>query len=92
MSAKHKFFIIGDMLELGNESSQAHQEIADLATSLGLTGILVGPEFSQVSTDILQLADAEATRNHLISNSLKDHMILIKGSRGIKLENVVDAL
>ena len=93
-SAAQKFFVIGDMLELGEMGPAEHRHIIEVAKRLGLNGILVGPIFKAVRVD----GDYEVFENNLAakafleSRALRDHVILIKGSRGIKLEEVVSAL
>jgi UDP-N-acetylmuramoyl-tripeptide--D-alanyl-D-alanine ligase len=89
-----KFFVIGDMRELGLEASQEHKAILQKATELGLQGITVGEHFKNLEKDFL--FPAFSTNNeameYLRSKGLKDCLILIKGSRGIKLEEVVTVL
>jgi UDP-N-acetylmuramoyl-tripeptide--D-alanyl-D-alanine ligase len=93
-SAAHKFFVIGDMLELGDMGPAEHRHIIEVAKRLGLNGVLVGPIFKAVRVD----GDYEVFENNLAAKAfletleLRDHVVLIKGSRGIKLEEVVSAL
>jgi len=93
-SAAQKFFVIGDMLELGDMGPAEHRHIIDVAKRLGLKGILVGPIFRSVWKD----GDYDVFENNLAAKAyletlaIRDHVILIKGSRGIKLEEVVSAL
>ncbi|MGB0137369.1 MAG: UDP-N-acetylmuramoyl-tripeptide--D-alanyl-D-alanine ligase [Flavobacteriales bacterium] len=86
------FFIIGGMRELGDTSNLAHQRICDHAKRLGLDGWLVGHEFEAAQTNYPKFADADAVREALASSSIEGHTVLIKGSRGIRLETVVDLL
>jgi len=56
LSASSKIAILGDMLELGNYSEQAHSEILAQANNLNFYKvILVGNEFKKVSTNNLTL-------------------------------------
>jgi UDP-N-acetylmuramoyl-tripeptide--D-alanyl-D-alanine ligase len=93
-SAAQKFFVIGDMLELGEMGPAEHRHIIEVAQRLGLKGILVGPIFKSVWKD----GDYDVFENNLAAKafleaqSMSNHVILIKGSRGIKLEEVVSAL
>jgi len=94
MDGDGKFLILGDMLELGHESSTEHQNIVELASSLGLNdGILVGAEFKSIDQDQFPCFDSttEAIK-HLEKASLKEALILIKGSRGIRLEATQEIL
>lgn len=91
----HKMLILGDMLEIGMESEAEHRKILRLAANLGFSGILlVGPEFSKLADMHLMksfLTSREAM-NYLTTHPVRNHFILIKGSRGIGLEKVLEAL
>ena len=93
-STEQKFFVIGDMLELGEMGPAEHRHIIEVAKRLGLKGILVGPIFRSVRGDgDFEVFDNNvAARAYLEAASIRNHVILIKGSRGIKLEEVVSAL
>lgn len=86
------FFIIGDMLELGEETRSAHQRAIDLAVELGLDGWVVGETFAETPGPFPHFPDAESVRHKLESAPLSGKLILVKGSRGIRLEEVVDRL
>ncbi len=94
IDSPNKFFIIGDMLELGAESLHEHQMILELAAQLNLKGITVGPIFKSLTSSILTI------QFHLTSEAIEfmnqhptyDSMILLKGSRGIGLEKLENSL
>ena len=99
MEAEHKVLILGDMLELGEWSSEAHQTILRKADGIAERIILVGNEFAKAynaseelhSDYALYPTTVEALvalENNPISNSL----ILLKGSRGIALEKLIPIL
>jgi len=90
----NKFFIIGDMRELGPEGVQEHRNILQKAEELGLHGITVGPIFQEVGIDFPfpTFATNDEAIWHFREQPLKGHIVLIKGSRGIHLEDVVSAL
>ncbi|MBS1580807.1 MAG: UDP-N-acetylmuramoyl-tripeptide--D-alanyl-D-alanine ligase [Bacteroidetes bacterium] len=88
-----KLAILGDMLELGAESAAEHQRIVDLLGTLGLEAMLVGPEFQRTSGDgPTRHASAQAALAALEQQRPEGRLLLVKGSRGIKLETVVPAL
>jgi UDP-N-acetylmuramoyl-tripeptide--D-alanyl-D-alanine ligase len=88
----NKYLILGDMLELGEESLKEHEEIINLLHDKNLVDYyLVGPIFSSITTQ-KSFKNVEVTRDLLKSLNLKDKTILIKGSRGIKLELILDSL
>jgi UDP-N-acetylmuramoyl-tripeptide--D-alanyl-D-alanine ligase len=93
MEADDKFFVIGDMMELGSDSQEEHEKIVQLAIELGLSGILVGKEFGKINQTKFEHFDSntEASKR-LESINLQDYLILVKGSRGIKLEEVMPSL
>lgn len=83
-----KYFIIGDMLELGEESYFEHRTIIDLIEELKLKGVTVGNEFSYFQSDNV-VQDFGSTKEFievLKNNPVENKLILLKGSRGIGLE------
>jgi len=87
--------ILGDMLELGDYSPTAHQEIADLAGSLGLSLLVfIGPEFARVQRPeaSVHFGDAAAAAAWLQSLRVRNCVLLLKGSRGIGVERVLESL
>lgn len=99
MEAEHKVLILGDMLELGEWSEEAHKTILRKADGIAERIILVGNEFAKAynaseelhSDYALYPTTVEALvalENNPISNSL----ILLKGSRGMALEKLIPIL
>jgi UDP-N-acetylmuramoyl-tripeptide--D-alanyl-D-alanine ligase len=81
--------ILGDMLELGDESATEHRAILDLLSGLGIKQVyLIGKEFAAVSEPygFQVFSDVLAFNNALINHSWNGTHILVKGSRGIRLE------
>lgn len=88
----HKLLILGDMLELGHISDEEHQNIIIILERKNLTAILVGTEFSkQTSNFPTYLTTKELNENENL-HQIKNHFILLKGSRGIKLESLIEEL
>lgn len=89
-----KLAILGDMRELGAVAEAEHRAIVDFVRSAGIPTITVGALFAQVTegSPIRSFADATQALAHLQSNPVRNHLVLVKGSRGIKLETVVPAL
>jgi len=93
LKERHKTVILGDMFELGEDSAKEHQAIADLATNLKFKHVfLVGENFSLTQTKSHQFKGFKELKNYLLTNALKGYSILIKGSRGMKLERVLEIL
>ncbi|HAJ99064.1 MAG TPA: UDP-N-acetylmuramoyl-tripeptide--D-alanyl-D-alanine ligase [Bacteroidales bacterium] len=88
--------LLGDMLELGIASREEHQQIANLAQKLDFDlTILVGKEFSHIaipSGNFQKFDSVEQARDWLKQNPLLGYHVLVKGSRGIKMEKSLDVL
>ena len=100
MEAEHKVLLLGDMLELGAWSEEAHQTILRKADGVAERIILVGGEFAkayvaigeELSADYsLYPTTAEAVAA-LENSPISDSLILLKGSRGIALEKLIKIL
>ncbi len=91
-----RILILGDMLELGKDSMEEHRQLVrdlqeknDEYEQLWL----VGQEFGKLNVDapILHFPSAEKVSEELKKQGLENHSILLKGSRGIGLERVIDS-
>lgn len=91
---RKKLAILGDMRELGETSMAEHAAIIHLVQQLGLDALFVGKEFMQTLPEvpIHRFADVTAALDALKADPPKGRMILVKGSRGVKLEEVVGML
>lgn len=89
-----KVVILGDMFELGDDSDKEHQYIADLATKLNFSKvILVGAHFFK--TESSKAIKFASTEELLAVIDPKDYLhthILLKASRGMALERLLDKL
>jgi UDP-N-acetylmuramoyl-tripeptide--D-alanyl-D-alanine ligase len=87
---KNKLCILGDMLELGRESEKEHLDIIKLTNQLELDCIFVGEIFNSLTENGFK------TRNELVKNIQENNIhkktILLKGSRGIGLELLIEHL
>ncbi len=92
----NKIVILGDMLELGQESREEHQKVADYLNQQDFETILmVGKEFSasQTGTKTKKFDRIELLSDYLTQQKpMENKLILIKGSRGIKLERALDQI
>ena len=87
-----KAFILGDMLELGEKSLVEHQFIIDELSKKNYKVILVGQEFSKCQHNFIQFFNSKDAMEWIEENPIKDMLILLKGSRGIRLEILKDVL
>ena len=94
------FLVLGDMLELGPEAEAMHREIGAAAATIHETWLYVTGNFSKSVADAA-LANGMAaekiftgTKDEIcddLSNRLEpDDWVLVKGSRGMAMETVVD--
>ncbi|EMS34910.1 UDP-N-acetylmuramoylalanyl-D-glutamyl-2,6-diaminopimelate--D-alanyl-D-alanine ligase [Mariniradius saccharolyticus AK6] len=92
---KHKMVILGDMFELGEHTEAEHQKIGEILSQFAfdkicLTGKHMQAALSKAPISTLYFPDPFSFRNWLQDSKLEDYQILIKGSRGMKLETLVD--
>ncbi|WP_190809687.1 UDP-N-acetylmuramoyl-tripeptide--D-alanyl-D-alanine ligase [Flagellimonas sp. S3867] len=93
MRGAKKALILGDMFELGTEAQVEHQAIADLAHDLGFSTVfLVGGNFYKTQSTFKKFESFTDLKKHLESNPLPNSSLLIKGSRGMALERVLEFL
>lgn len=90
-----KIVILGDMLELGDETETAHLRILEILETMDLKRIfLVGPVFSKLNKRKrwLTFSSSAEAREWLDSHPVKQAHILLKASRGIHLEEIIPSL
>lgn len=93
MEDENKTLIIGDMLELGEQSDAEHQRIVDLIVEKGFTDVfLVGKCFQTVKSNFINFADVDELTAYLQKNPFQNRFILVKGSHGIHLEKIIGEL
>ena len=99
IEAQHKIAMLGDMLELGDDSLTEHIRIAGMALDLNADKVcFVGKEFEAALENIGGHEKAECfptstdLAQWLDSQSISNTVILIKGSRGTRMENVIETL
>ena len=99
MEAENKVLILGDMLELGEWSEEAHLNILHKADTVAERIILVGKEFANAYEKSEELSAKYAlyptTVEALVAlekEPISGALVLLKGSRGIKLEKLIDKL
>ena len=95
IEAPKKMVILGDMMELGDESQLEHQKIVQLLTQeTKYEIVLVGKAFQDVTVPSFfrQFPSNVELCNWLREKSIRDHHILIKGSRGVQLEKVIEVI
>jgi UDP-N-acetylmuramoyl-tripeptide--D-alanyl-D-alanine ligase len=86
----NKICILGDMLELGEYSKKEHQEITSLCENLNLSCYFIGEEFQKVNNQAFK--NRRDFEEHIQKQNIRKKTILLKGSRGIGLEKLVEYL
>ena len=90
----NKIVILGDMLELGNFSKDEHEKIIDLLHKMEIESVyLVGKNFSSINISdsrFKKFNDTEQLIRGLDLTKIKNKNILIKGSRSIGLEKLIN--
>ena len=93
MDVPEKTLILGDMLELGKQSADEHQKIADLVKDKGFSSVyLVGKSFQATKSNFKKFADIGALIAEIRENPLQNKFILVKGSHGIHLEKILELI
>ncbi len=91
-----KILILGDMLELGDDSPNEHQKIVEYIENEKILYIfLIGNQFKETISDkkTKKFDNIELLHNYLYQQkNVEDSLILIKGSRGIHLERILELL
>ena len=94
LTDKNKIVILGDMFELGSYAEIEHQKITDLVNNNNLKHIyLLGENFLKTITNnknITILKNYNSFKEHFDIVKFKNSTILIKASRGMALERIVN--
>ena len=87
--------ILGDMLELGSYSEKEHHAILNYLLKNNIDEVVaIGPEFSKFSSDF-PFEFYTNVDDYIVSlqiDSIKGHQLFLKGSRGLKLERIVEKI
>ncbi|MFY0631415.1 MAG: UDP-N-acetylmuramoyl-tripeptide--D-alanyl-D-alanine ligase [Flavobacteriaceae bacterium] len=90
IDSSSKIAILGDMFELGEEAETEHQYMVDFSNSLNINQVIfVGSNYYKTNA-VEKFTDFEALKESISKTTFKDSSILIKGSRGMALERLLD--
>ena len=92
---EQKVLILGDMLELGKEEFIEHHKIIEIlekSNILEKNVFLIGCNFSKTKNQFQKFPTKEDFFCFLKNANIKNKLILIKGSRKIELENLIEEL
>jgi UDP-N-acetylmuramoyl-tripeptide--D-alanyl-D-alanine ligase len=95
MKGENKVLIIGDMLELGKNTENEHKNILQLILQSDIKEVfLIGKTFVKISenSNLKTFESVSLFKEYLKNNPLLNKQILIKGSHGIHLEELIPIL
>ena len=100
--AKRKIAVLGDMLELGKRTEEAHNEIGLQASRVADIIVLVGPRAKFIGDGAkankfkeknIYYFDSSITCGKFLAGIVEEgDVILLKGSQGVRLERAVEAI
>ena len=97
---RRRVAVLGDMLELGPEAPRFHRAAGERAARLGFSPVVAVGELSRelaagaaaAGAEAVWLADAKAAADWAAGGVQRGDVVLVKGSRGVKLDRVVQRL
>jgi UDP-N-acetylmuramoyl-tripeptide--D-alanyl-D-alanine ligase len=90
LNESDKIAILGDMLELGEESRAEHQKILTYCSENNIECITIGPIFQSLNK--IGYNSIEEYKESYLKKKITKKTILLKGSRGIALELLIPCL
>lgn len=94
MNARNKIVILGDMNELGSETAATHRQLVKRTVHMDLEEVLLcGPlikEAARLNPEARWFPDTQALVSHLQAKNYNDTLFLVKASRSIGLEKVME--
>jgi UDP-N-acetylmuramoyl-tripeptide--D-alanyl-D-alanine ligase len=90
IKADNKVLVLGGMMELGNESLQEHQSIIDLINQHQWTQVvLVGGDYGKIDHNFTYFNTSDEARQWYKNNRFENTYFLVKGSRSIQMEKIL---
>jgi UDP-N-acetylmuramoyl-tripeptide--D-alanyl-D-alanine ligase len=99
--AGRRWVILGDMLELGAQTESAHRDVGSWVAGLPVAGFLAVGQAMRLAAEsaraagcpeIATFASPEGAAAHALPRLVRGDRVLVKGSRGMRMERAVAAL
>jgi UDP-N-acetylmuramoyl-tripeptide--D-alanyl-D-alanine ligase len=91
MQGSNKILLLGSMMELGDENEKEHRNLIKLIDRFKWSKvILVGNNFKNIQHPYIHFNNSGEVKNWLQDQHVKNSQILIKGSRSMQMEKVLD--
>jgi UDP-N-acetylmuramoyl-tripeptide--D-alanyl-D-alanine ligase len=91
IDAYKKVLLLGGMMELGDESIAEHKSIVDLlGNNIWQNVVLVGGDFNKITHPYIYFANSTLAKEWLVNNNFTNTHFLIKGSRSMQMEKVLE--
>jgi UDP-N-acetylmuramoyl-tripeptide--D-alanyl-D-alanine ligase len=92
--------VLGDMFELGDEEERLHRELGERAAAVADLVILTGPRSRWTAeaaraaggAEVRYVEDRDELAEAIVAVVKRDDVVLLKASRGMEFERVVEAL
>jgi len=93
MPGSDKILLLGSMMELGTDSQKEHEELINLIDKFSWKDvILVGENFKSAKHSYRHFDNSELVKDWLKQNQPKHSFLLIKGSRSMQMEKVLESI
>jgi UDP-N-acetylmuramoyl-tripeptide--D-alanyl-D-alanine ligase len=101
--ARERVAVLGDMLELGRETQHMHRDVGRYAAGLPISKLIVCGELGKEiaagarqagmsSQTMVEMPDASAAADLLKRSVRRGDVVLVKASRGMRMEQIVQVL
>ncbi|MEO6916305.1 MAG: UDP-N-acetylmuramoyl-tripeptide--D-alanyl-D-alanine ligase [Chitinophagaceae bacterium] len=91
IEADNKVLILGSMAELGPETASEHQALVNLIDQYSWkTVVLVGKAYEGIGLKYLHFTDSSEARDWFRASAVSESYLLVKGSRSMKMEKVLE--
>jgi UDP-N-acetylmuramoyl-tripeptide--D-alanyl-D-alanine ligase len=96
-AADDSWLVLGDMAELGDEKEELHRKAGEQARELGIRHLLATGDLTRFAVEAFGsgaqfFEDRQQLVNYLEQGITENSVVLVKGSRSMGMEQIVNAL